>query len=241
MQVIDVLLEENKPDAAGNSISWSWAPEALAAANGSLTSPPAPPSSGPSGLDAAAPSSSSLLLADGTAAPAGGQLLRGQQHGAAAAAGLSTHTSSSWPASGAETPVPGGRTGGVGASPLAPKGGEAEGGGAAAAGEEAAGGMVEGLDEGSFASGTFMRMSSASSSSGALQLTAADVQRLSTYHQEVSILFTDIMGFTAMSQQLHPSQVRRCGVGGEGKGMAMGDVGEGAAMKFMMEAMEGRK
>ncbi|KAJ9513961.1 hypothetical protein QJQ45_021029 [Haematococcus lacustris] len=39
------------------------------------------------------------------------------------------------------------------------------------------------------------------------QLSRADVMRLSTWHESVSILFTDIRGFTDMSQQLHPSSV----------------------------------
>ncbi len=55
----------------------------------------------------------------------------------------------------------------------------------------------------------FERLSSLESSHSSLQLTVADVQRLSTWHEQVSVLFTDIQGFTAMSQQLHPSQVRR--------------------------------
>ncbi|KAJ9510400.1 hypothetical protein QJQ45_015866 [Haematococcus lacustris] len=42
---------------------------------------------------------------------------------------------------------------------------------------------------------------------GLPQLTRRDVMELATMHEEVSILFTDIQNFTAMSQQLHPGQV----------------------------------
>lgn len=46
--------------------------------------------------------------------------------------------------------------------------------------------------------------------SGSLQLSRGDVEKLATFHDEVSILFTDLKGFTAMSQMLHPAQVRLC-------------------------------
>jgi len=58
------------------------------------------------------------------------------------------------------------------------------------------------------------QLSEALSSSSPLQdamgrvwLTQQDVMSLATYHSQVTILFADIKGFTALSQQLHPSQV----------------------------------
>lgn len=42
---------------------------------------------------------------------------------------------------------------------------------------------------------------------GGMLLSTQDVHDLATYHEEVTIMFADIRGFTAMSQSVHPSQV----------------------------------
>lgn len=44
--------------------------------------------------------------------------------------------------------------------------------------------------------------------SGRIWLTQQDVMNLATFHEEVTILFADIKGFTSLSNQLHPSQVK---------------------------------
>ncbi|EFJ47295.1 guanylyl and adenylyl cyclase family member [Volvox carteri f. nagariensis] len=45
------------------------------------------------------------------------------------------------------------------------------------------------------------------SSSTAIQLTRRQVMSLATWHDQVTVLFADIKGFTVMSQQLHPARV----------------------------------
>eukprot|EP00198_Chlamydomonas_reinhardtii_P003616 XP_001692952.1 guanylate cyclase [Chlamydomonas reinhardtii] len=44
-------------------------------------------------------------------------------------------------------------------------------------------------------------------SDSAIQLSRSDVMSLATWHEDVTILFADIKGFTTMSQQLHPARV----------------------------------
>ncbi|GLC77273.1 hypothetical protein PLESTF_001907400 [Pleodorina starrii] len=44
-------------------------------------------------------------------------------------------------------------------------------------------------------------------SGSAIQLTRRQVMSLATWHEQVTVLFADIKGFTSMSQQLHPARV----------------------------------
>ncbi|GFH10721.1 guanylate cyclase domain-containing protein, partial [Haematococcus lacustris] len=42
---------------------------------------------------------------------------------------------------------------------------------------------------------------------GGVHLSTRDVMRLATWHEEVTLLFADIKGFTSMAAALHPAQV----------------------------------